>query len=83
MKSEYVNTFIVNYSREVNEVTLMLKQDTLNSKFMRGENGERTAQTEVETVDMFKAVLSSQNARQLAEILLRCLGQPENPQNEI
>ena len=80
MKGEYINLFTAFANTTTNEVVIVLKQESANPNFVVDESGERQIKMSVESIDMYKAILSIDNAKQLAEVLFKCIEQTEKSQ---
>ena len=80
MKGEYINLFTALANPITKEVIIVLKQETPNPYFETDENGNKQINTTIESIDMYKAILSVENAKQLVGILSMCIEQAEKQQ---
>ena len=84
MKGEYINLFGVSVNPETEEVVVLLKQETATPLLQTDYTGNRQVKNmELEAVDMYKAILSIGNARQLAEVLLECIERTEKNKGDL
>jgi len=83
MKGEYINLFTAFANPTTNEVVIVLKQESANPIFEIDEKGERQIKMSFESLEMYKAILSIENAKQLADVLFKCIEQTEKAQENL